>query len=100
MEKKMDTNDIWLQSLELLFAACVPLTWDCRRTAEAQSEIIKTISNYSYYCDSVRRAISVGKTPQTWDEWNANKISVEGQDAHLDPINTSEFEKILTDIFK
>ena len=62
-------NEIWLQSLGLLFNACEPLTYDCMRTEEEQKELYKNIEHYTHYCAEVKRDIDSGKIPVTFDAW-------------------------------
>jgi len=95
------STDIWLQSLGLLFRACDPLTYNCRRTREERASIIEDISNHTYYCQSVRDAIETDARPMTWDEWNElhQKDVVEGKPAYLDYIDHQEFGNVLTTIF-
>lgn len=42
-----------IQSLNLLFNACKPLTFDCRRSEKERSELISNITNYTYYCTDI-----------------------------------------------
>lgn len=100
MSKSFD--EIWIQSLALLFQACEPLTYDCLRSEEEHQELINNIEKHSCYCSDVKYNIERGKVPPTWDEWN-NSHSVENLEVEnlekIEPINIQEFSDILTSLF-
>jgi hypothetical protein len=112
MAKEMDKNDIWIQSLGLLFVACEPLTYDCLRSKEENKILQDNISTHVYYCSSVKRDIGNGKVPKTWDQWidshnkfnelvNSDNKAVEA--SVVKPINNIDvrsFSDLLTRIFE
>jgi hypothetical protein len=104
MVRKMGTenvNDIlvWQHSLVLLYQACEPLVFDCRRSKEERDELIRNITDHTYYCHCVKRDIDHGVKPDTWDEWCDENKAVEEQKASLESINTHEFGDLLTKIY-
>lgn len=51
-----------IQSLNLLFNACKPLTFDCMRSEKERSELISNITNYTYYCtDNIENPDNIKK---------------------------------------
>lgn len=106
MVEKMDMNDqmsAWIQALGLLYQACEPLVYDCIRTDEEQSNLIKDIEKHTYYCHDVKNDIEKGLIPAVWGEWNKldedDKSVVEEGNASLQPINLREFGDIFTKIY-
>jgi hypothetical protein len=103
MEIKMDMNDsisIWIQSLGLLFQACEPLAYDCIRTEEEQTSLIRDIKKHTYYCHDVRNDIEKCVRPKAWDEWNRDDDSVvEERGVAIEPIDRREFGDFLTKIY-
>ncbi|MCK9567671.1 hypothetical protein M0R72_01820 [Candidatus Pacearchaeota archaeon] len=102
----MDTNNmepvaIWLQSLGLLFRACEPLTFDCRRSEKEQKALMQDIESHTYYCADVKEDMENERRPKTWDEWNDMRKTyvVEESSVGLEPIDTRDFGNVLTKIF-
>lgn len=108
MAKETDTNDIWVQSLGLLFIACEPLTYDCRRSEEESKDLYENISHHAYYCSCVKRDLERGIVPKTWDQWidDQNKFKklmdsdnkIVEKSVNLD-IDVRSFGNILTRLF-
>jgi hypothetical protein len=97
----MDMNnlapvEIWLQSLGLLYKACEPLTFDCLRTEEEQSLLMKDITDHTYYCACVKRDVERGKKSESWDEWNSD---VETVNVMVSKDDRQGFGDLLTKIF-
>jgi hypothetical protein len=97
----MDMNnlepvEIWLQSLGLLYKACEPLTFDCLRTEEEQSLLMKDITDHAYYCSFVKYDVEKGKKPKTWDEWISG---VEEFNVMVSNDDRQGFGDLLTKIF-